>query len=73
MPLVEKRKIFHELKEKLDLDDQTNLSEKEKVFVDGLRQKGCVTEIPLRLPDDDFRRNFKRIEVIDELLSENYH
>ena len=50
--------------------EQTDLNAKEKKFVNGLRQKGLVTEMPLRLPDDEFRRNFKRIEVKGEPLSE---
>ena len=70
MPLVEKRKVFLELNEQLDRAEQTDLNVKEKKFVNGLRQKGLVTEIPLRLPDDEFRRNFKRIEVKGEPLSE---
>jgi hypothetical protein len=70
MPLVEKRKVFLELNKQLDQAEQTDLNAKEKKFVNGLRQKGLVTEIPLRLPDDEFRRNFKRIEVKGEPLSE---
>ena len=70
MPLVEKRKVFLELTEQLDQAEQTDLNAKEKKFVNGLRQKGLVTEMPLRLPDDEFRRNFKRIEVKGEPLSE---
>lgn len=70
MPLVEKRKVFLELNEQLDRAEQTDLNVKEKKFVNGLRQKGLVTEIPLRLLDDEFRRNFKRIEVKGEPLSE---
>jgi hypothetical protein len=70
MPITEKRKVFLELNEQLDQAEQTDLNAKEKKFVNGLRQKGLVTEIPLRLPDDEFRRNFKRIEVKGEPLSE---
>ena len=70
MPLVEKRRVFLELTEQLDQAEQTDLNDKEKKFVNGLRQKGLVTEMPLRLPDDEFRRNFKRIEVKGEPLSE---
>ena len=70
MPLMEKRKVFLELNEQLDQAEQTDLNAKEKKFVNGLRQKGLVTEIPLRLPDDEFRRNFKRLEVKGEPLSE---
>jgi hypothetical protein len=67
MPLIEKRKVFSELNEQLD---QTDSDAKEKKFVNGLRQKGLITEIPLRLPDDELRRNFKRIEIKGEPLSE---
>ena len=70
LPLTEKRQVFQKLNEQLDQSEQTNLNAKEKKFVNGLRQKGLVTEIPLRLPDDELRRNFKRIEVIGEPLSE---
>jgi hypothetical protein len=70
LPLTEKRQVFQKLNEQLDQAEQTDLSAKEKKFVNGLRQKGLVTEIPLRLPDDELRRNFKRIEVKGEPLSE---
>ena len=70
MPLTEKRQVFQKLNEQLDQAEQTDLNAKEKKFVNGLRQKGLVTEIPLRLPDDELRRNFKRIEVKGESLSE---
>jgi hypothetical protein len=70
MPFVEKRQVFLELNDQLDQAEQTDLNAKEKRFVNSLRQKGLVTEIPLRLPDDEFRRNFKRIQVKGEPLSE---
>jgi hypothetical protein len=70
MPLMEKRKVFLVLNEQLDQAEQPDLDTKEKMFLNGLRQKGLVTEIPLRLPDDELRRNFKRIEVKGEPLSE---
>ncbi len=70
LPLTEKRQVFQKLNEQLDQAEQTDLNAKEKKFVNGLRQKGLVTEIPLRLPDDELRRNFKRIEVKGEPLSE---
>lgn len=67
MPLVEKRKVFSELNEQLE---RTDADAKEKKFVNGLRQKGLITEIPLRLPDDELRQNFKRVEIKGEPLSE---
>ncbi len=70
MPLMEKRKVFLALHEQLDQAEQTDLNTKEKMFLNGLRQKGLVTEIPLRLPHDEFRQNFKRIVVSGEPLSE---
>ena len=70
MPLVEKRKILAELSEDLSQTEQKNLQAKESDFVNGLKRKGLVTEIPLGLPDDEFRHNFKRINVKGEPLSE---
>ena len=70
MPPTQKRQIFLELTEELEQSKQTDFQAKEKKFVNGLRKKGLVTEIPLRLPDDEFRRNFRRIEVKGEPLSE---
>ncbi len=73
MPLCEKRQLLLALNEQLnqaEQPEQTNLDVKEKEFVNGMRQKGMVTEMPLRLPDDEFRRNFKRIEIKGAPLSE---
>jgi hypothetical protein len=67
MPLAQKREVFSELNEQLE---RTDADAKEKKFVHGLRQKGLITEIPLRLPDDELRRNFKRVEIKGEPLSE---
>lgn len=66
---TEKRQVLIELSKQLDQTERTDLDAKEKKFVNGLRQKGLVTEIPLRLPDDEVRRNFKRIEIKGEPLS----
>ena len=70
MPPSQKRQILFELTEELEQSEQTELEAKEKNFVNGLRQKGLITEMPLRLPDDELRRNFKRIEIKGEPLSE---
>jgi hypothetical protein len=70
MPLAEKRRVLAELTEELGPVDQTDLDSKEETFVHRLRQKGLITEVPLRLPDDELRRNYKRIEVKGEPLSE---
>ncbi len=65
MPPAQRQKILDELNEK-----QNNLRTREKNFVDALKRKGLITEIPLGLPDDKFRQNFKRIEVKGEPISE---
>lgn len=70
MPPAQKRQVFLELTEELEQSEQTDFEAKEKKFVSGLRRKGLITEMPLRLPDDEFRRRFKRIEVKGEPLSE---
>ncbi len=70
MQIVERHQILHELNEQLSQTDEISLANNEKKFVNGLRQKGLIIELPLRLPDDEFRRNFKRIEVKGEPLSE---
>jgi hypothetical protein len=70
MPIAEKRRVLAELTEQLGPVDQTDLDSKEETFVNRLRQKGLITEVPLRLPDDELRRNYKRIEVKGEPLSE---
>ena len=70
MPPTQKRQVLLGLTAELEQSEQVDLQAKEKRFVNGLRQKGLITEIPLRLPDDEFRRSFKRIEVKGEPLSE---
>lgn len=73
MPNDDKRQLFLALDEQLHKAEpleHTNLNTSEMQFVNALRQKGLVTEIPRRLPDDEFRWNFKRIEIIGESLSE---
>lgn len=70
MPLVEKRRILDELSKEINQNERADLKDKEINFVNGLKRKGLITEMPLGLPDDEFRRNFKRIEVKGEPLSE---
>lgn len=70
MPPDQKRQVLDELTEQLEQTKQAVLNDKEKKFVNGLRQKGLLTEMPLRMPDDEVRRNFKRIKVKGEPLSE---
>ena len=70
MPLADRRQIWDELTNRINQAEQADIGAEEKKFVDSLKRKGLVTETPLRLPDDEFRRNFKRIEVKGEPLSE---
>ena len=70
MPLADRRRIWDELTDRINQAEQADTSAKEKKFMNGLKRKGLVTETPLRLPDNEFRRNFKRIEVKGEPLSE---
>lgn len=70
MPLAEKRRVLAALAEQLGQAAQTDLDSREEKFVNGLKQKGLITEVPLRLPDDELRQNYKRIEVKGEPLSE---
>lgn len=69
LPLDEKRRVLAKLEELLNLD-KSDLDSREKEFVQDLLRKGIISEIPLRLPDDEFRQNFKRVEVKGEPLSE---
>lgn len=70
MPSAQKRKVLRELTEQLDTQAPNGLSAKERKFINSLRQKGLLTEIPRRLPNDNSRLNFKRIDVNGEPLSE---
>ena len=70
LPLAEKQKLFLELNKQLNQTENNDLKTKEIKFVEGLKQKGLVTEMPLCLADDEFRRSFTRIEVKGESLSE---
>ena len=69
LPLAEKRRVLAALEEQLKRE-QSDLDSREKEFVQNLLRKGIISETPLRLPDDEFRQNFKRIEIKGEPLSE---
>lgn len=66
----EKQKLRQALDRELGPVGHTDLDSREEIFVNRLRQKGLIAEVPLRLPDDELRRNYKRIEVKGEPLSE---
>jgi len=66
----EKRKLREALDHELGPVSQTDLDSNERAFVNRLRQKGLLTAVPARLPDDELRRNYKRVEVKGEPISE---
>ena len=70
MPLPDQRKIFDSLAECLNHSEQITLDANEQEYITGLRKKGIISEVPPRHPDNEFRRNFRRIEVKGEPLSE---
>ena len=70
MSPAEKRRVLAALTEQLGEAVQRDLDSKEEKFLARLRQKGLLSELPLHLPDDEFRRSYQRIEVKGEPLSE---
>ena len=66
----EKRQLREALDHELGSVSQTDLDSNERAFVNRLRHKGLITAVPPRLPDDEPRRNYKRVEVEGESLSE---
>ena len=59
----EKRKLREALDRDLGPVGQVDLDSKEATFVNRLRQKGLITEVPARLPDEELRRSYKRVKV----------
>lgn len=70
MPLVEKRELLEKLNREIREAEEVNLESREKLFLENLRRKGLLGNPPLQDSDDDFRQNFKRIEIKGEPLSE---
>ena len=70
MPSDQKRKVLREITEQLDAQTPHGLNAKERNFINGLRQKGLLNEMPRRLPPNKSRLNFKRINITGEPLSE---
>ena len=69
MPLSDR----HRLRDCLDEDIpqvETNGSSKESDFLESMKAKGLITHVPSRKPDPEWRRNFKRITVTGEPISE---
>ena len=70
MPLSERRQVHDELRDELAEDELAGLSEKEQQFIKSMMKKGLITQLPRRLTESVERRNFKRITVTGEPLSE---
>lgn len=70
MPLAEKRKLLEKLNREIKESEEADLESREKSFLENLRQKGLLSEMPQQVPDDKLRRNFKRVEIEGEPLSE---
>lgn len=68
LPLTEKREVFEKLSEQIN--GEKSLRERETDFERELLNKGLVSSIPTRFPDDEFRKNFKPIEINGESISE---
>ena len=66
----EKRKLREVLDRELGPVGQEDLDSNEGMFVNRLKQKGLITEVPSRLPDDELRRSYQRVEVKGEPISE---
>ena len=70
LPLNAQRQVLAELTEELNRTDRAEADAQEATFVQSLLYKGIISEIPPRLPDDEFRRNFQPVTIKGEPLSE---
>lgn len=70
LPLVAQQEVLAELTAALQQAEQVNVDAQEAEFVRRLLQKGLISEIPQRLPDDELRQNFQPIVIKGEPLSE---
>ncbi|MBC7797099.1 MAG: hypothetical protein H7Z37_09530 [Pyrinomonadaceae bacterium] len=68
LPLTEKREVLEKLNEQIN--GEKSLRERETDFERELLKKGLIGSIPTRFPDDEFRKNFKPIEINGEPISE---
>jgi hypothetical protein len=70
MPLVVKKELLEKLTREIKEADEVGLDSGEESFLEGLRQKGLLSETPAQVSDHEIRQNFKRVEVQGEPLSE---
>lgn len=69
MSLSEKRALLERLRLEINDEDIQHLEGDELSFAESLREKGLLSEIPGRNPDDEIRRKFSRININGEPLS----
>ncbi len=69
MPLSERRRLRDELDNDLS-EAESNGDSKEPGFIESMKRKGLITQMPTRKPDPEWRRNFKRVNVTGEPISQ---
>lgn len=70
MPLVKKRELLEKLNREIKEAEEPPLANREKSFLENLRRKGMLSDLPQQVSDDDIRQSFKRVEIKGEPLSE---
>lgn len=69
MPLPDKRVLLEKLDREIREEDGKRSKGKEYSFIESLREKGMLSELPDQIPDDDLRQNFARISIKGQPLS----
>lgn len=70
MTLSEKRALLERLSREIADQNNNQLDQSEEAFAEHLRDKGLLGTLPLQRPDGDVHRNFKRISVKGQPLSD---
>lgn len=70
MPLVKKRELLEKLNREIKEAEEIPLANREKSFLENLRRKGMLNDLPQQVSDDNIRQSFKRVEIKGEPLSE---
>jgi hypothetical protein len=67
--LSEKKALLEKLRLEVSEEAIRNIEGNELSFVESLLEKGLLSEIPDRNPDDEIRRKFSRINIKGEPIS----
>ena len=70
MSLSEKRALLERLRLEIAEEDIRHIEGNELSFVESLREKGLLADLPKQTPDDKILGDFKRIKIKGESLSE---